>query len=373
MKFQLVMAVWGDSYIDTMLRATIPMLLSSGNIPALSNLSSSDITFYTRPEDERNIRDAAVVRHLQKFLAVRIAYIDPTTEKSKYNAMATAQWMAALRAQVEGAHCLMLGPDFVIADGSLATLSRLAAAGKSAVMSYGPRLKQQAMLNILDDMRGNGSSITISSRQLVRLTLEHLHPESASSFVSSDCFPHRPSFCLWPAKDGFLLRGFNLHPIMIDLSESSPIKHLDIMRTDASDGHFIGHATGRWSSIHVETDSDNFFMGSLHPTKNTHSPIASRLPVQDTVRGMAYHTEIDPVNRSFFLQAIRIHAGDLDEDWDKVEEESGRWAFEALTIGRNTRGAHAFSELSFSKWNRKKRKFIRKYSKAIRSLVKRPS
>jgi hypothetical protein len=369
MKFQLVMVVWGEAYTETMLKATIPMLLSPGNVPALSNLSSSDITFYTRPEDEKKIRDAPVVKHLQDLLALRFAYIDPSREKSKYNAMAEAQWTAALRARAEGAHCLMLGPDFLLADGSLATVNHFAAAGKRAVMSYGPRLKQEVTLQVLENIKRDDLSIAISSRQLVQLALDHMHPETSSAFVDSDRFPRAPSFCMWSMKQGILLRGFHLHPIMIDFSDPSSIRNLDNLRTVTTDGHFIGQTISRWSDIHVETDSDNFFMCSLHPA-NSRLPAISRLPTQETIRGMAYHPWMNPLHRSFFMQAIRMHAGNLDESWDAIEEESARWAYDALTIGRNTAGARVISELVVSEWSKKRERLLRKCLKPARALMR---
>lgn len=365
MKYHLVMVVWGDPYLETMLKVTIPMLLSNGNIPALSNLSSSDITFYTRPQDERKIHDSPLLRELRRLLAIKFVHVDPTKEKSKYRAMAKAQWTAALRARAEGARCLMLGPDFVIADGSLATVDRLAMAGKRVVMSLGVRLKQESMLMALDAIPRQGLSITLNSRQLVRLALDHLHPAAASAFFNSDKFTSQPTFCLWPMNDGFLVRGFHLHPVMIDLSESSPVRNLDILRTQASDGHFTGQAVGRWSDVHVETDSDNFFMCSLHPAKASDAPSASDLPAQDTVRAMAYHSKINPLHRAFFMQAIRMHSQELDDNWDKLEDESGRWAFDALSVSRDTEGAQAITEL---RWRRNKH--VRKGLKAARAILR---
>jgi hypothetical protein len=170
-------------------------------------------------------------------------------------------------------------------------------------------------------------------------------------------------------KNGFLLRGFHLHPVMIDLSENSPIRNVNMLREDASDSHFIGHAIGRWSDVHVETDSDDFFMCSLHPVKEARSPPVSRFPALETVRAMAYHSQINPLHRAFFMQAIRIHANDIDDDWDKVEDESGRWAFEALSIGHDTRGARVACELAFSGWRKKRDKFLRKALNAARTVL----
>src|SRR5262249_39838078 len=160
----------------------------------------------------------------------------------------------------------------------------------------------------LDEIRQGGSSITLSCRQLVRLMLEHMHPEAESTFIDSDQFTQMPTFCMWRMKQGVLLRGFHLHPVMIDFSDSSSIRNLENLRYVTTDSTFIGQAISRWSEIYVETDSDNFFMGSLHPTSTPRIKPGLRLSRQETVRGMAYDRRMNPLNRSFFMTAIRMHA-----------------------------------------------------------------
>jgi hypothetical protein len=161
-----------------------------------------------------------------------------------------------------------------------------------------------------------------------------------------------------------------LHPIMIDFSATSSVKGLELLLAHSVDGHFLGQAMGRWSNIHVETDSDNIFICSLAPSKTSHSRLGSRLSVQETVRAMAFHSHVNPLHRSFFMQAIRIHAKDLDDSWDTLEEETGRWAFEALEVGPRSSGARVFSEPTVSKSSVMKDKILRKFAKVARGLTK---
>ncbi|WP_413992699.1 hypothetical protein ACMDCR_11735 [Labrys okinawensis] len=330
MKFHVVMVVWGASYIETMVDVTIPTLLSPGNIPALAQMPASDVTFYTRVEDEKLIRKAPSVQSLARLIDVRYAHIDPTVEATIYVAMSKAHSAAAHRAQAEGAHAIILAPDILVADGSLASVVRLAVVGKRAVMTIGPRLTQESALPALRTCLAgdDGGILRLAPRQMVRFALDHLHRETKRTFFDSPEFSLYPTTCLWamPGR-GFLARNFHLHPLMIDFSKTGC---LSALRRDTIDGDFIGHAVGRWQDIHVETDSDNILLCSLSPAGATYSPTSPNLASADQLRAMAYSAVVNPLHRMFFMQAVRVHAEDIDEDWHLLEEETGLWAFEML-------------------------------------------
>jgi len=330
MKFHIIMVVWGASYVETMVDVTIPMLLSAGNVPALAQMPASDITFYTRPEEEKWMRATPSVQRLANFIDIRYVHIDPSIETSKYVAMSKAHSAAARRAQAEAAHAIILAPDILVADGSLASVLRLAQAGKRAVMTVGPRLDQESTLPALRACleSGDGETLTLGPRTMVRFALDHLHRETRRAFFDSPEFSLYPTTCLWAVPgNGFLARNFHLHPLMIDFSKTGC---LSALQRDTIDGDFIGHAVGRWQDIHVETDSDNILLCSLSPADATYSPVSPNIASADQLRGMAYSAVVNPLHRMFFMQAVRVHAEDIDESWHLLEEETGLWAFEAL-------------------------------------------
>jgi hypothetical protein len=123
------------------------------------------------------------------------------------------------------------------------------------------------------------------------------------------------------------MRCFHLHPLMVDYSS---LKGLDALATSTIDGEFIGTAIGKWDDIEIVTDSDELFVVSLSGrdawySESSHQP-GSIAELQKT----AFHIIVNPLHRMFFTKAIKIHAGDLDAEWDELEEETGLLAFNAL-------------------------------------------
>ncbi len=346
LKFHFVMVVWGAPYIDLMVNAALPTLLSSGNLPALADASHSEFIFYTAPADEEIIRAAPSVACLRELMPIRFEYIDPSEPVTKYALMGKAHGNAVRRARDEKAHAVVLAPDAIIADGSLRTLARLAHEGKRAVMTLGPRIAQETGFPAFQE-RCTGqtsSTITITPRDLVRFLMDHLHPEMQLYFVDSTRFSSYPVYCFWSMGDhGILARAFHLHPLMIDCSR---IESLDALFRDTIDGQFIGNAIGRWSDIHVESDSDNLLVCTFSPADAQYSARKEGVMSIEKVRKIAYHRLVNPLQRMFFTHAIKMHCNDLDDDWARMEEATGLWAYEVLKMQYPERHHGALSRLT---------------------------
>ena len=336
MKLHYVVVAWGKAYVDMLVNIALPSLLAPGNIPALSELGEGELTVYTTPEDQDAIRAAPSVQRLSKFVEVRFGNVDlslPSRTKygHKYRVMTHAHGQAGRRAEAAKAHAVILAPDAIFADGSLAHLRTLIQQGKRAVNVIAPRLVTETALPEFMNWQGRDeATLPIKPREFVRFAMDHLHPEILGYFIDSPNFSQHPAYCLWRMGDqGILARAFYFHPLMIDYSR---IGNLQALFNDTIDGDFVGAAIGTWDRIHVETDSDNIFVCSLSPNDSPHASNKPNLATLDKVRKMAYHPTVNPLHRMFFMHAIKMHTVDLDDDWARMEEETGLWAFDALRV-----------------------------------------
>ena len=93
--------------------------------------------------------------------------------------------------------------------------------------------------------------------------MDHFHPQTKSFVVNAVGFASHPVLCMGRLTySGFIIRGFHLHPIMVDFGEISTLERLD---NDTIDGAFLGHSVGNWSDIYVEKYSTHILFFHPHP------------------------------------------------------------------------------------------------------------
>ena len=313
-RYHVLIAVWGEAYVDTMARTLARSLLFPGNLPGLSHGNPCTVVFVTRPEDESRIRTHASVQHLMKVARTEFIHFDPSALPNVYLAMSRAHYLAGTVTRREGAVGIIASPDALISDGSLMAVARYVEQGKAAVLCAGPRLLQETTLPALDRRL---KDTALSGRDLVSLTLGHLHPQMLRYFVDSGDFSTFPALCCWSLGErGFLLRAFHLHPIMVDFAR---VTNFEALERQSIDGVFLDNAFGEDAAIAVETDSDNIYMCSVTPADAWYSESRRQTWSIDALRAVAHCEMCADVNRRHFQTAIKIHVADLDGEWARVE------------------------------------------------------
>lgn len=317
LRFHLLMAVWGEPYIETMVELAIPSLLSAGNLPALAARHDCRVVFFVRASEEARIRRAPSVERLARLVPIELVHIEPDGAADAYAAMSAAHLRGCVAATADGAKAIFLFPDGVFADGSLGKVGVYAEQGKVAVICAGPILARESALPAL---RARVASAPLSARALAALMRRHLHPEARRSFIDS------PNFCTWPTlvywslgAKGMLMRGCHLHPLMIDVEL---IASFEPLTRGTVDGLLLGETLDDWSAIHAETDSDNICVCSLTPAARVLSPKWYRRFELKRLHNTVHGPLFTGLHRHFFTRAIRIHTGDLDGPWRRLEERT---------------------------------------------------
>ncbi len=254
MNFHFVTGVWGDSYADLFLNVALPNHISSGNLGTFHGRDGSVYKIYTTSKDAERIKNSPVFSKLAGIMSAEIVLIDDVNVEIKHSAQMECHRRAIRAADRDGAILVFLSPDSIWSDGTFANLARLAAAGKRAVMVAGIRLVKETFVPVFLEGYYSKADLTasISSRELVKLALDHLHPITKSLFWGSREFnPGWPSHLYWQVnKEGLLARCFHLHPLMVNPYERS------VLPLTTIDGDYIFLACPNPDDWYVVEDSD---------------------------------------------------------------------------------------------------------------------
>jgi hypothetical protein len=249
---------------------------------------------------------------------------------------------------------IMLSADFIFSDCALAAVVENHRQGYRAVLNTGLRLAKESFVRSLEDRRPDLGAL--SSRQLVRMALPHLHPETRSMFVDAPRFMAAPFAVYWPVgKDGLVARCFQLHPLMIDPMIRRPLK-------GTNDGHFVSRVCPDHSRVHVVTDSDELQMFEL-------TTLERRAGTSDggvsLLRCAMMANERDPLQLSYWTRTnICLHTDDLDRRWAAACAEAQvfvdramrrrRYAKTALRWVRRLARVRGWSERRVKSWTRRR-------------------
>ena len=334
MHFHIAIAVWGEKFIDQLCEVNLPTMLAPTNLGALPNVQRSRLVFFTRAGDELLLRHHPTLSRLGQSIDVHFKRIEPSEYPLAHLAQAAAHREAAHDAILDGAHLLVIGPDSLMANGTLARVARYAAAGKRAVMVSGLRLCEETAVPALRAILADPveKERVMKPREMLRFGMQHFHPEVERYLYDSDIFSPVPIQCLWSLGErGLLQRAFHLHPLMIDTPHVNSAA-LDTLHSNTIDGDFVMRAFGNLSDIVVERDSDNIMMFSFTSRNDSLVELSANRANATLIRRTAYLSNVNTVHRYFFTQAIKLHTTDLDDDWERLEEDTGHLVTEALNV-----------------------------------------
>lgn len=322
MKIHFITAVWGDSYTDLFLNVALPNQLSPGNLPSFYHSSGKGSIYkiYTMFEDAEKIKKSPVFAELSGAMSTEIVLIDDLNVKIKHNALSECHKRAIGAADNDGAALAFLSPDSIWSDGTFANLLEIVATGKRVVMVAGIRVVKETFVpTLLQQFRSKSDfSISISSRELVKIALDHLHPVTKSLFWNSKEFSGWPSHLYWDVnQEGLLARCFHLHPLVVNPSRRG------LSFSSTIDADYFSLACPDLNDLYVVVDSDEMVcceISSLAQSAGTIAPNGSS--VIQVARWARHQT--NQHHREFVRHRIRFHFKEISEDWQQVERSSDR-------------------------------------------------
>jgi hypothetical protein len=345
-----VVVFWGEEHREYFLRLCASALLSPRNIPCLDPASGHRFLICA-PE-----ADWAAIQNDPDFLALRqaieVVWLDlppPPEDSNKYLLMSAGHKMAAEMAYGDGAKGVFLTPDLVLADGAVATIERLAAAGKKVILSVAMRFAHEGAVAELSGMReGCGLPLTVSPRQLAGIALRNMHFETQRYDWDSGFFAEAPYSCFWWAKRkrAIVVHSVSWAPVMVDYS-ALPEHDTETLENWTMDGDYVYRNFGLDDAIHVIRDTDDLMLASFtheddllgYLTRDDAQnhwykrlPLVARAWKTSRLRWAVAFGATDPLKKKLLSVPVRFYDCAVSESrWVNTERESLAAIKRALT------------------------------------------
>jgi len=315
MHFELHTAVWGDWHLDMFEQINAPTMLSKNNLPALSSRYQTRYRIFTTPDGRRRIKKMPIFHKLSEVLPVEIVIMAKDRKTAAIDHMKI--WHRAYAdAKKSGAVLMLVPPDHIWPDGVfLNTAIKMEDPNISGVAVPYTILVSESSVPEMCERFGEslGEGMTIKPSELIQLAMRHLHAHSAANLAGSR-HSRAALEVLWPVPGkGLLYRCYVRELFAADTKR--------IQLTD----HFYGTGVKDANEIYLATDSNEMFMGALHPLAQYASVHLRNRPLREievaacSMVGVnrapyAWETARQPVY-------FRLNENDT-ERWTKQERES---------------------------------------------------
>jgi len=328
MKYLFSMVIWGEEYAQEFLELSLPSQLAEGNIDGSAWHEGSEYLILTTRKDAEIIKAHPAFHLLQKRLKVRFAYIKRRPLSEMYKLASQCQ-MEAIRVGESFDAVFFSYPDFIWSQGGMGNVAARIDEGYDAVLSPVPRAITEDMAGILPKLRTPApgspapSILNLSSRDLVRISLENLHPMMNDFRWDAEKFSVFPSTVMWKIPDqGVLMRCYHLHPLVI---RSQPANIDYYVKFSVSlDEEYMPILFKGDDTIHYVEDSDECAVISLSSRDTVFSPARDRPPASVPVLARWAEEYASVLHRSCAKHSLRWHHASMEESlWEAAERQAG--------------------------------------------------
>ena len=257
--FYFTVVFWGDEHRAYFTDLLLASLLSPQNIPSLKKERRSKFLIVTTIDDWTRLQSHSLFQQLQEYMETIFFEMPfPTEQDSKMLVMSQGHKQVSMKAYQDQAYGVFVTPDLVLSDGSVEAMERLAEEGKKVVLCIAIRFRQETILQAMQDegFLKDGEPLNISSRQLMRFALNHLHSETLRYEFDTPYLADSPISVYWWAVHGEAMRihSFSWAPLVVDYGalEQHDTKTFEKWTLD---GDYIYRNFPKANDVHVITDS----------------------------------------------------------------------------------------------------------------------
>jgi len=310
-EISLVTTVWGQWHTDVFLRLNLPSLLATGNLPALAHVHSLSFVIFTTKADRSRIEQARSYQQLAGLMPVRFERI---ADDEIQDPIATQQrvWSNAIEEVSRlGTYLFFLPPDIIWSSRSMEHIGGAMAKGaRIVIVPWGLRVVSETFERAISAyFETQSEPAGISSRELVRMALQNLHPLMAAYKRDSPVFPHHTEMLLEAVRgQGLLMRLLASIPTVYE-PKVIPLNHNKLVIPVLPD-----------AEIYIPQDSDEVFVASLTPLqKDTHFFDRPRR-ADPTSIGQWWQGYPSGTNDILVRTNYRIHYGNVEPSLWKEKE-----------------------------------------------------
>ena len=256
---KLLLPVWGHRYVKQFLEVGLPTLLAPGNVPALAQSLPCEFQLLTSSADESYIRQHPAFVRLAEVCRATMRPIDDLITAGNNSTTLTLAYVEAIRAAgpaMLDTCFFFLVSDYIVADGSLASVLARVRAGANAVLVGNFQVTaEEAMPWLRERIGPEAAGVSLSARALVNWALDHLHPATVANTVNaSDTHNAHTNRLFWRVDDQTLLGRFYLMHMIAIRPEV-----MDFRVGASCDYSFVPEMCPS-GNVSIITDSDEFLV-----------------------------------------------------------------------------------------------------------------
>jgi len=337
--FYFIVVCWGENYTNFLFNFCVPSLLSPQNLPALVNRETNKFLIATTADDWQRMQKLTAFRSLQQYVETVFVPIPPCpVGESSCVHMGIGHKLATQIAFEARAYSVLLTPDLMLSDGTMAMVQRKAVAGFEVVLVAALRFGEEPLFKNLEDLGiagrnyklgDEGLALIATGRQFVTAGIRSFHSETLRYEWNAPYFSTFPVACWWhvPEEDGVLVHCLSWAPLLVDYNA---IEHHDNSMLDdwTIDGDYVYRNFGMNGKIHVVQDSDEAMLVSWAPLNDKEqsleaisyysTPLIGNL-LKGLVLNATYSNQVfDPLKQAIFFAPVFWHSRDVNKNWDSV-------------------------------------------------------
>ncbi|HXZ03147.1 MAG TPA: hypothetical protein VEI03_24375 [Stellaceae bacterium] len=341
-KLYLALTLWGEEYRRYFVDFCLASLLAPGNIPAIADKRAARLLLATTEDDWRALQDEPTFVAARKHIAVEHVPFDVpafSDNTGKMLAMSKGHKLLTRRMFEDRAQGVIIFPDMIAATGFLAKIEELWRGGAAAIMFMNVRFANETLTQELGEcgLLRRGMPLALSSRDLVRLTIRHMHSEMARGGFENKCRNDRCESVFWIVGRG---QDLVFHcgcwiPLLIDYRTLAA--HDDSTFDQWTlDGDYAARNFSDSRELYVVRDTDDLMLVSITPESKIHyslAPIPEYWfpPVRRSRKILDMHgylykvVRLDWLKAELFRQPVRFRGGSATEaEWRKQERRAAQ-------------------------------------------------
>jgi hypothetical protein len=263
-KVKFLTAIWGARYIEEFARVSLPSYLAAGNLPSMASETDLEIIVMTSMDSRDKFEELGHLAKLKALCPVRYILIDDLITSGNYGVTLTLAYARGIRdsgPEQTNTYFVFMNSDFVLADGSLKTLTGKLREGHRAIMAPSLRACSETVLpKLIEAIDPADGTLTMAPRPMVQLTLDNLHPTVFGKTITQDfvtCSTHNQIY--WQIDKNTLLGRYHLI-FMLAIRPEVPMRTVN----SYCDYGFVSELVPSGDFAIID-DSDGFFMLETQP------------------------------------------------------------------------------------------------------------
>ena len=307
---RLITIVWGDRYFEQLRDLTLPAILAPGNLPALVNDFDCTLVIVTETRLYDAIRRAEPIRRIERYCPVRLVPLDDLIEGAVGYGLALTYALHRgfddLGERMCDTFLIFFNADFIVADGSFASLAKRMAAGERLIFSPSYCVVAEDAIPILATrIVPQTGALVVSKREMAAIGLDNLHNTVLAKTINRQYFQMHVSDQLYWRVDRTTLLGHQL-PIAIVCMRPERVYIDPICFWDYATISMACPTAHRC----VLGDSDDFLMIELRQRDTFRELMRPGVPTPEDV-GKALGAYMTPDQLEMGHYPLTLHAGDL--------------------------------------------------------------